>query len=1245
VGKRLAIAALAVVGVAIPLSDARAEPRVVLAPVYAEPDLGDEAAAIALLIRGALPDLVAPLEAVARNTRPTLDRATEILQATKAEMIVLVALDRLGPTLVISAQIVDRAGDIVGKAIGQAPDGTLSELADEVVTALAQLLAVTATPIPEFSIGQLRYFARAERAFVAGDKAAAARALDGAYPLVGLKLPAAQATARALWSDPDLELPARLIACLAGGTPRDVFEISAGDLGPVARSARARAHITLSDADAATAELRGTSPTPSTALARAALAELRQDHAARDSAIAELIADPTPAAAAWLIRLAPGVLPPGLERGVLAAIAKIPDRRIAALGGLRAAEAKVDVETALALVSVVELDTAERARLATVIAGSTSADAIRLHAEIALANGDLREAAAALAQLRRATDPRAALYRGRIAWELGDLDTAAIEFETAKADPERGRILFLKNDQKGVIEMMHDGRDASRMAQVAAAEVALADGKPQEAVAALRRAEELSPGSKDTQARLAVALDAAGDKAGAQKVRARLAKLADPPSIAKIDRGGLGSGSGSGTGSAATTEIPADTPSELSAVIAELLSNFPTDVLGGRGVAIAPMGSGPSLFALRVVDTDRFSSHVAWVLKRPPYVARVMTRDGGRLSDPPSADAMRQRTAATGAATLLAYNLSDEGALHLIAFDATTGSALELRSKIDMNAHDLMEINDTWIIAGLSVLGIAAAIVLFLVIRGWGTVMVGVSLDPSGTNEVLCLVMSHSKQRWSIGDGQRFRETTKEAGPKQSRRSAMMIGPMTKFRVPPGHWYVHLYGVYDQPNKKSRVLDAAFTQDVDVSRGKTDRITFELGPKQAELQIKIIDTDLKSIHVRIDDKGEKLQPDENGDLTMFVGVGNHTLHISAPDISVDRKVAIDTPTLHTVEINMKRERGVMSLKPSTTTPPVGPRDVADAAAAGATRARISASMPEMPSIVGRTPMLAAGSLATPHMVGGVSIDSKPASPDDLLCGRYRVVSVIGKGAMGVVYRARDENLEREVAIKVLVQELRSHPDALRFFTEEAKALAKLNHPNIVSVYDQAFDGLDTFMIMEFVDGRTLDDLLVERTKIPSNTAIALIDQLCAGLAYVHARGIIHRDIKPANIFVSRDKVVKLGDFGLARVTRELSIRKTEIRGTPLYMAPEQITGENVGVQADLYAVGCTLFELITGRPPFMDGEILYHHLHTAPPRPSDLEPTVPASVDELILSCIAKSATDRVQSANAIRDKIRALKK
>jgi eukaryotic-like serine/threonine-protein kinase len=257
--------------------------------------------------------------------------------------------------------------------------------------------------------------------------------------------------------------------------------------------------------------------------------------------------------------------------------------------------------------------------------------------------------------------------------------------------------------------------------------------------------------------------------------------------------------------------------------------------------------------------------------------------------------------------------------------------------------------------------------------------------------------------------------------------------------------------------------------------------------------------------------------------------------------------------------------------------------------------------------------------------------------------RYRIDGELGRGAMGVVFKAWDENLERTVAVKVLARAVREIPQAMEFFVAEAKALAQLNHPNIVAVHDQSSDASDSYIIMEFVDGTTLEKLLLDRGKLPLRTALGVIDQLCNGLAYAHARKVIHRDIKPANVFVSREKVIKLGDFGIARVMRELEIRQTDVRGTPLYMSPEQINGTNINHRADLYAVGCTLFELCTGQPPFLDGNVMAHHLFTEPPLLSSRLPGAPPELDELVAACLVKDSAARIASATEIQDRLRAI--
>jgi serine/threonine-protein kinase len=195
----------------------------------------------------------------------------------------------------------------------------------------------------------------------------------------------------------------------------------------------------------------------------------------------------------------------------------------------------------------------------------------------------------------------------------------------------------------------------------------------------------------------------------------------------------------------------------------------------------------------------------------------------------------------------------------------------------------------------------------------------------------------------------------------------------------------------------------------------------------------------------------------------------------------------------------------------------------------------------------------------------------------------------------------------------------------------------------VAMYDQVNEGGKVLMIMEFVDGRTLESILAERGTMPWIEAVSILDQVCAGLAYAHARRIVHRDIKPANIFVAKDRIVKVGDFGLARMIREVSVRRTEVRGTPLYMAPEQIKGEDVDNRTDLYALGCTLFEAICGRPPFIEGDILYKQVHEAPPRPSEFLPSIPDSLEKLLLALLAKSSADRPQSATDVRDAFKEL--
>jgi len=251
--------------------------------------------------------------------------------------------------------------------------------------------------------------------------------------------------------------------------------------------------------------------------------------------------------------------------------------------------------------------------------------------------------------------------------------------------------------------------------------------------------------------------------------------------------------------------------------------------------------------------------------------------------------------------------------------------------------------------------------------------------------------------------------------------------------------------------------------------------------------------------------------------------------------------------------------------------------------------------------------------------------------------RYEIVEEVGRGGMGIVYCARDTRLDRVVALKRLPDSLRrNHPRALQFFLREAQSAARLNHPNIVTVYDADQEDGQFFITMELLEGQALQAILYERGQLSPGNVVGIARQTCRGLDYAHSQGVIHRDIKTANLFVTTERVVKIMDFGLAKVLEEVRGSTTLVSGTPYYMSPEQVLGEHVDHRTDLYSLGVTLFELSTGNVPFNSGEVGYHHRHTAVQDPRELRPDLPDSLAELILRLLEKDRGSRPQSANAV---------
>ena len=250
--------------------------------------------------------------------------------------------------------------------------------------------------------------------------------------------------------------------------------------------------------------------------------------------------------------------------------------------------------------------------------------------------------------------------------------------------------------------------------------------------------------------------------------------------------------------------------------------------------------------------------------------------------------------------------------------------------------------------------------------------------------------------------------------------------------------------------------------------------------------------------------------------------------------------------------------------------------------------------------------------------------------------RYELHEQVGSGGMGVVYRARDRRLGRDVALKRMPENLKDHPRAVELFLREARAAAALNHANIVTVYDVDVESGVYFLTMELLKGTTLSDLLRARGKLLALDAIRLGLQVCSGLSYAHTHKIVHRDIKSSNLFLTEERVVKILDFGLAKMLEEVRRATTIIGGTPYYMAPEQAAGESVDARADLYALGVTLFELVAGCRPFEEGDVTWHHKHTPAPDPRTLGAEIPESFASLILALLAKDPAGRPASAEAV---------
>ena len=265
-----------------------------------------------------------------------------------------------------------------------------------------------------------------------------------------------------------------------------------------------------------------------------------------------------------------------------------------------------------------------------------------------------------------------------------------------------------------------------------------------------------------------------------------------------------------------------------------------------------------------------------------------------------------------------------------------------------------------------------------------------------------------------------------------------------------------------------------------------------------------------------------------------------------------------------------------------------------------------------------------------------------------LAGRYELAEVIGRGGMGTVYRAVDTVLGRSVAVKLLPGSLADQdPTSVARFEREARAAAALNHPAVVGIYDAGADEDTRFIVMELVSGRSLEAILRDEGRLDPERAAAIAAQAADALAAAHAAGIVHRDVKPANVMVADDGSVKVLDFGIARAMDGTTLtQSSSVLGTAAYMSPEQALGKPADERSDIYSLGCVLYAMLAGHPPFTGdatAAILNQHANIAPAPVRTENARVPPQLDALVMQMLAKSPDDRPQTAAQVRDRLASL--
>jgi len=278
-------------------------------------------------------------------------------------------------------------------------------------------------------------------------------------------------------------------------------------------------------------------------------------------------------------------------------------------------------------------------------------------------------------------------------------------------------------------------------------------------------------------------------------------------------------------------------------------------------------------------------------------------------------------------------------------------------------------------------------------------------------------------------------------------------------------------------------------------------------------------------------------------------------------------------------------------------------------------------------------------------VGPSAAADRPGKPPRVLANRYELGPTIARGGMAAVFLGTDLVLGRKVAIKILAPQFASDQRFVARFRREAKAAAGLNHANVVSIFDTGAEGNVRYIVMEYVEGPTLETILREEGPLTVARSLRIAEGVCRGLTAAHAQGLVHRDVKPGNVILDARGLVKVADFGIARPLDDAAtLTATGVLGTAAYLSPEQAQGLPVDARSDLYSLGCLLYEMLVGRPPF-DGEsavaVALKHVHEEPRPLTEVNPAIPPALDDLVMRALAKSPQERHESAAALAGELR----